>query len=542
MGAKAAPYLGKQVARRSMVDAGTPDFGYYEPLLKAFEILGSNAQPATPYLVKSVGLNFDCSERALLLIGKGAVPPLADKLLATLSDTKSPFYFGGIRTNIRKDSGYFIRGRILSVFDRMETNAEAALPALLFAASTNLPVYRERMYPQNLYATLAIVGRNRPEVVAPVLIRKFKATDSERDYIATAMAIFGTNQADAFMPVLIPALSESTTNVYDRTSIGLALTEISGGNQECLVPVFLAALVDKTSPEPVRCAMAGYLAKVGKDRADIVVPVLKTAYTNASLYGRSSIAGALACFPMQAGSMVPLMLSDCERKAEHPWGNHWRISLTLAIRTIAPDQPGTLKSLLKDLNDSQASIRQQTIYALGGMGTNGMEAVPMLLKCMIHPDGQTRIDTMRALNQIGVSSEEYVSLLGSNLFHTNYYVCDVATQTLRGLATNSPSAMNALFKAAVVGARESVFPALESIASENPSLFVTSLENSDPSVRYQALLVIYRGNRQIPECIPGLVKLLEDSDTNVREFAQRLLWLQDQKKAKELGVKSPFHY
>ena len=122
------------------------DFNYPGHALKGFEFLGPAAKPAIPGLIKIIGLNQDYPERALLCIGKDAVPPLADKLVETLSDTNNPFYQGAIRTEVRKSSGYFVRGRILSVFDRMGTNAEAALSALVITASTNLPPFRDGPY------------------------------------------------------------------------------------------------------------------------------------------------------------------------------------------------------------------------------------------------------------------------------------------------------------------------------------------------------------------------------------------------------------
>lgn len=536
------------MTQRMMIDAGTPNFNYYYPLLKAFEILGPDGKPAVPYLIKSLGLNFDCSERALVSIGSNAVPELADKLLATLSDTKDPFYFGGIKMNVRNESGYFIRGRILSVFDRMGTNAEAALPALIFTASTNLPVFREWLYRQNYYKTLAIVGQNHPDTVIPVLLKKFTSSAPERGEIAEALAIFGTNQAKACLPTLVMALSDKKTDDSGRIQIGQTVSVMAGSSPDDLVPVFLAAMKDQSNPEPVRCYMAGYLAKVGIDKSDIVVPALMAVYTNSSLYGRSSIAGALAQFPKQSRSMVPLMLSDAQRPSEQPWENYWRINLTLAMKTIAPDMPGTLAPLLNDLNNSQAGIRQQTIYALGNLGTNGYEAVPALLKCLSHPDAQTRIDATQALNKIGANSDEYISQLANNLSSANYFLCQASAHTLAELSTNSHLAFIALFKAMTLspsnewentggGYAESE---VRQLADHNTSLFLTSLDDPDPLVRYRALKVMYQVGHEIPNCVPKLVTLLKDSDTNVSSYAAAILWLQDQDTAKAHSVKDPW--
>jgi hypothetical protein len=530
MGAKAAPYLGAKMAKRSMIDAGTPNFNYYEPLLKAFEILGPEAKPAVPYLIKSLGLNFDCSERALVIIGPGAVPTLADKLLNTLSDRKNPFYFGGIRMNVRKDSGFFIRGRILSVLDRLGTNAEAALPALVVTASTNLPVFQEGLYQQNPYKTLALVGKNHPDIVAPVLLKKFAISPIERGNISQAMSVFGTNQADVFLPVLIAAVSDNKTNSMVRVPIGEALTIIGASQPDQIVPVFLAAMTDTTSLEQVRSFMAGCLAKVGGNEPKIAVPALIAAYTNSSLYGRSSIAGALATFGNLARPMVPLMLADCQRPSEHPWDNHWRINLTLAAKAIAPDMPGILNSLLKDLDDSQAGIRQQTIYALGRLGTNGLDAVPALLKCLSHPDTQTRIDATRSLNQIGVTSDEFIDGLGENLSCTNTFMVQEAEETLGRLAARSRLAFVTLVKKGVCSpiGRDYQYDArrlLANVSRTNSQFLVECLSDSDGQLRSAALEIAFELPGSIsPEAVSKLRQIaLSDTDRNIRTRAGEVL-------------------
>jgi len=529
MGPKATPYLVKWTGKPPTYGL---DFNYPEHALAGFKVLGPAAKPAVPGLIKIIGQNQDYPERALELIGRDAVPTLANKLVETLSDTNNPFFFGGIRMNVRKTSGFYIRGCILNVFNQMGTKAEAAIPALITTVSTNLPNYREGLYQQNPYTTLATVGRNHPDVVVPVLVNKFASPGSERGKIAQAMAIFGTNQAHAFVPVLVAALSDTRTDDGSHIQIGKALTVIGASQPGGLVPVFLAALTEKSSPESVRCCIASYLAQVGINQPDIVVPALMTAYTNFSLYGRSSIAGALACFPKQSRPIAPLLLSDCEREAEHHWDNRWRINLTLAVKAIAPDMPGTLNPLLKDLDASQAGMRQQTIYALGRLGTNGLDAVPALLKCLSHPDSQTRIDATRALDEIGVTSDEFIADLGDNLSCTNHFMSQEAEGTLAKLANHSKLAFVMLIKKGVCGqiSRDDRFQAkwsLVNISRDDPKFLLECLDDSEPAVRSGALVVFYDLARGVPQAIPKLRALsTSDPDPEVRSWAADVLKLQ----------------
>jgi HEAT repeat protein len=527
MGPKATPYLVKWIGKPPTYGL---DFNYPGFALKGFEVLGPVAKPAIPGLIKIIGLNQDYPERALLCVGKDAVPALADKLVDMLSDRKNPFYFDGMRMNVRKDSGFFVRGRILSVLDRMGTNAEAALPALVVTASTNLPIFREggfyQHYQQNPYKTLALVGKNHPDIFEPVLLKKFAVSPIERGIIAQAMCVFGTNQADVFLPVLIAAVSDNKTNSMVRIPIGEALTIIGASQPDQLVPVFLAAMTDMTSSEQVRSFMAGCLATVGSNVPKIALPALMTAYTNSSLYGRSSIAGALATFGNLARPMAPLMLADCQRPSEHPWDNHWKINLTMAIKRIAPEMPDTLSPLLNDLDDGQLGIRQQTIFAFGSLGTNGQEAVPALLKCLSHPDCQTRIDATGALNKIGVTSDEFIVDLGNNLSCTNTFMVQEAEETLGRLAFHSRLAFVTLVKKGVCGqiGRDYQHEAgwlLANITRINSQYLLECLDNSDVQLRSGALEVLLelRGSK-LPDAIPKLISLsTNDPEPNIRSRA-----------------------
>lgn len=532
MGLKAAPYLGERMVRREMIDAGTPNFNYYEPLVQAFQILGSNAVPAVPYLIQSLGRNFGASEKALASIGPAAVPTLAAKLVNTLSDTNNPFYFGGIRLNVRKESGYFIRGQILQVFNALGTNAEAALPALSLASATNLPCFTERIYEQNVYATFARVGLNHLGMVIPVLQKKFTNAPSERADVAKALAISGPIVADAVLPTLISGLADQQTDEFGRHCIADTLSVIGVNHQNILVPVLLSALGDASNTEQVRCSIANALAHLGTNQPDLVVPALTTAYTNSSLTGRSSIAGALACFPRQSRFLVPAMLDDCKKPNPKNWGNRWRISLILAIRKIAPDMPGTLEPLLQDLKNNEPGFRQQTIYALGDMGTNALDAVPALLNCLSHSDAQTRIDTIRTLNRIGVQSDEYIQLLGKVLTDSNEFAMGEAYETLGKFAGRSKLAFVTLMKKGIFGDhnrdwRWQAKNALINVSREDATFMLECLNDSDAQVRSGALTVFYDLERGVPQAIPKLRELAsQDSDPDVRSRAADVLKLQ----------------
>lgn len=542
MGIKAVPYL---VAWISKPPVYHPGVNYPERALKGFEVLGPVAKSAVPDLVRMIGQNQGYPERALLYIGKDAVPPLADRLVTTLSDTNNPFFFGVMRSEIRKSSGFYIRGCILDVLNKMGTNAEAALPALIRTARTSFPTNNWALHQQNPCAVLANVGRNQPDRVIAVLLERFTNSPwsaGERGRIASAMSAFGTNRADVFLPVLVASLPNKETDDASRAQIGGALILIGHNQPEVLLPVFLAAVADKNTGEGIRCHMSGYLAEVGHNHPEIVIPALLTEYTNCSLYGRSSIAGALASFGGQARSVVPLLVADSQRQADQNYDTRWRIDLATAAKRIAPETRDALVPLLRDLESREPGIRQQTIYALGGLGTNAIEAIPALMKSLFHRDPQTRIDATQCLGSMEVNSEEFITLLGENLSHTNSFVSHGALSTLVSLSARSKVAFVRILKDAFSGLvdrdiREQAKYGLIDVARADPTFLVECLEDSDSRVRAGALKVFYDLPRRVPEAIPQLQRLTtSDPDDRVRSLAADVLQMEQRWRSIASGV------
>lgn len=503
--------------------------------VEGFEMLGSVAKPAVPDLIKLIGQNQDYPERALVFIGKDAVPSLADKLLETLSETNDPFFWDSHGMAVRKTSKYFIRTRILDVLDKMGTNAEPAIPALIKTVSTNLPSFYGRIFSRNPYAVLANVGQNHPEFVIPVLLERFTNSASlgmERGLIAEAMSAFGTNQAKVFMPVLIAALSENQTNDSSRVQIGAALAVMGINQPDVLVPVYLTALTDKNNNEGIRCSIAGDLDSVAHNQPDIVVPALMAAYTNCTVEGRSSIAGLLASFGDRSRSMVPLLMAD-SRSHEIPINRlDWKIGLASAAKRIAPDITNTLAPLIEDLGSIEPGIQQRMARAFDDLGTNGIDAVPALLSYLTNNTTQVRCDAIGALNSIGVKSDEYIAILSKTVSDTNTFVAHAAQSTLCTLATNSQLAFNTVLKD-VIGAhvdedvQEQAKWRLLGISRKDPKFLVSSLDSPDSAVRSGALVVFYPLNQCVRESFRKLEQMShEEPDSATRALADMVFHLQ----------------
>lgn len=493
MGPNATPYLVKWIGKPPTYGL---NFNYPEHALEGFKVLGPAAKPAIPALVKLIGQNQGYPERALQAIGRGAVPPLADKLLETLADRHEAVM--NWRDPRYKSNFFHIQESIIHCLSEMGTNAEPAIPALLKAFNAK----HGWMWEATPYTALVNVGKNHPEIVIPVLIDALTnsaSPASNRGAVADAMALFGTNEADAFLPVLTKTLSNKNTDDFNRRR------------------------------------MAEALATVGHNRADTVVPVLITAFTNTAADCQDGIAVALATFGNEARPALPVLLPAA--KSPKQW---LRMNVIVAIKQIAPELPGTLTPLIRDLGCTETFVRQETIYALGRLGTNSLDAAPALLKCLSHPDTQTRIDATRSLNQMGVTSDEFIADLGENLSCTNEFMVQEAEETLSALAGHSESAFVTLVKKGICGQIRKSYQDqakfLLGIATRtNSQVLLEGLDNPDAQVRYGTLEVFnefrFPALRPyfVPEAIPKLTQLsTNDPDPRVRSRAADALRWQSQ--------------
>jgi len=551
IGTNALPLLLRGIAK--------PESGWSSPeqdrAVEGFEMLGSVAKPAVPDLIKLIGKNRGYPERALVFIGKDAVPALADKLVETLSDTNDPYYFTGMRMAVRTSSGYYIRDRILGVLNQFGTNAEAALPALIQTVATN----RQQIYYlregnwmgggfyQNPYNVLARVGQNHPEVVVPILLKEYSnssvplaetqwaqvVAQQKRNQIIGAMTAFGTNQAKVFMPVLIAALSDDTTNDDSRIQMGETLTEICSNQPNVLIPVFLAALTNNANDERIRCGLVGSLFKIARNQPDIVVPALIKVYTNSGIEVRSSIAGMLVDFGDRSRSMVPLLIQDSHSKDLPINRPGWKIALAVAAKRIAPENTNALSALIDDLEKSDGGTQQQRFRAFGELGTNGMDAVPVMLKFLTNDITQVRCDDIEALNAIGAKSDEYIHDLSQTVGDTNVFVSQSSQSALCSLASNSQLAFEATLKYAVSAhvdrdeAQTQAIYRLAEISSKDPKFLVNCLDSPDPAIRSGDLVVFFNVHQCVRESFNKLFLMsAKEPDAAIRTLADVVFHIQ----------------
>lgn len=374
-------------------------------------------------------------------------------------------------------------------------------------------------------------------VVLIVLILFFLGKPINRDRIPIpTFDNLGTNA----VPVLVEFLTTNQSHAQQNTTHNVhfsfrtfvaqrnAMRALGymGTNAEVAVPILMEYLKDGDSRNQGPAAEA--LAIVGRNQKDIVIPALMQTLTklpNSTDYARVSVANALASFGKDARSALPFLLWASQNQDAR---------LATAVKVIAPETPNALAPLIECLKSIEPGVRQQTIYALGGLGTNGAEATPALLKCLSHPDFTTRCDATRALNQIGLDSNEFVVGLSNNLFDANYFVSHESLETLGGLAVRSKSAFVVLVKEVVNFSvnrdyRDGAKYRLLDAARKDPKYLLECLADSDAGTRRGALIVFSELGRSVPASVPKLKKLAtNDPDPDIRSRAADVLRFQQQ--------------
>lgn len=77
-----------------------------------------------------------------------------------------------------------------------------------------------------------------------------------------------------------------------------------------------------------------------------------------------------------------------------------RINATSAIRLIKDPSTRKISSLMQLLNDQHPLVREEAILALGDMGAEAKEALPVLSKSLKDPNNDIRASASKALQKI----------------------------------------------------------------------------------------------------------------------------------------------
>jgi HEAT repeat protein len=375
-------------------------------------------------------------------------------------------------------------------------------------------------------------------VASPAIPDLVKAIGRNGNFPACALGYIGTNAIPALTNRLIEIISISNQpakhqslflssghpreNFYVPMNIFCALS-FYGTNARPAVPALIAYIQNPNARESWEAV--GVLAMAGHNQPEIVFPVLFQAFSNSTGNVKASVADALSTFGTNAVPAIPILLSG----QQDPDANA-RAHIAVAIKQIAPQTPNALEPVIQNLEHREAC--QQTLFILGTLGTNGVEALPALLKCLRDPDAQVRTDTARCLQKIDSFPDEIIVALGENISHANEFAAQEAEFALAQCVSHSKLAFVTLIKKGIYGGiggqilRDAEYP-LVNVSRDNPKFLLECLDDPDAKVRAGTLFVFHDLNRSVPESIPKLQQMAtNDPDTDVRTRAADVLQLQ----------------
>jgi HEAT repeat protein len=216
----AMPFLIKWIGTMNHSSQGTD----YESLaLHAFELLGTNASPAIPGLIKVIGRNNNWPSSALGHIGPAAVPALIE----LLTTNQAPDSFGDWRRGIPDNT---VREHAIEALGYLGTNAEAALPLLMACYKDE-----DKRSFADMSSALASVGHNRPDIVVPAIVYLLTNSSGMSKYDAPeALASFGSAAKPAIPELLIVS---QTADDHFKATIGMAIKRIEPGRTDALLPL-----------------------------------------------------------------------------------------------------------------------------------------------------------------------------------------------------------------------------------------------------------------------------------------------------------------
>jgi HEAT repeat protein len=216
----AIPFLVKWIGTMNHSSQGTD----YESLaLHGFELLGTNASPAIPGLIKAIGRNNNWPSSALGHIGPAAVPALIE----LLTTNQSPDTYGNWRRGIPENA---IREHAIETLKFLGTNAQAALPLLMACYKDE-----DKRSFADMSSALASVGHNRPDIVVPATVYLFTNSSRMSKFEAPeALATFGSAAKPA-----ISVLLEASQTADDKTKarIAVAIKRIEPERPDVLLPL-----------------------------------------------------------------------------------------------------------------------------------------------------------------------------------------------------------------------------------------------------------------------------------------------------------------
>jgi prepilin-type N-terminal cleavage/methylation domain-containing protein len=291
-------------------------------------------------------------------------------------------------------------------------------------------------------------------VLAAILLPALSGRSRQPTLILPKTENLGTNA----IPVLIEFLT--TNKFYPQQNatnqirisyrnvralqFAMQTLESMGTNAEKATPILTEYL--RNGEIGSQGAAAEALANVGRNKLEIIIPILINALTNSSpIHNRGGIAGAMALLGTNYADVFLPVLADVINDKITDDANRRAIAGALAV--VGKSQPEAIVPILMNtFTNTATECRDGIADALASFGNDARPAIPILLVASRSQYFPLRMHAAVAVKIIAPETPNALAPLIQDLQSPEIYVRQQSIDTLGGLGTNSYEAVPALLK------------------------------------------------------------------------------------------------
>lgn len=346
--------------------------------------------------------------------------------------------------------------------------------------------------------------------IAEAMIKAFEQpigfhNEGLQHWIQDALARVGK----AGVPTLIRALREKDEHI--RANVIIALGSIGPDAGEA-VPDLIKVYRDMNADRPgffMRQYAIEALGKIGPATQE-VIPVLLGALEDGTGDISDSAGYALVFRSPMVEAAVPVLIRKLKSKDS-----------TSALNTavfFGPTSKKALPQLTAALKDKNSRVRTWASRALGNMGTEAIDAVPILAQRVITEDvEEVRRSALNSLARLKVNAVAAVPELSHALKSNDPNTRHMAAYALGEIGSSAKPAFTALREALSDSNKEvrwKAAVALEKVGADPDDvlpILIESLKSDDRSSYFSVLLCLGKIGPRAGPAVPHLIRILEDN-------------------------------
>lgn len=202
---------------------------------------------------------------------------------------------------------------------------------------------------------------------------------------------------------------------------------------------------------------------------------------------KDAIADALEAASLVGEGAVPYCIKCLERPALIR-------AAAVVLGKIGPEAADAVPALLKQVNNEEAVIRREVLFALGKIGPTAKDAIPAALARVDDPDATVRYSAVYALGRIGPNAAPATERLLKELESEDYYYATCCAMSLVRIAPDN-----------------------DKISPRVLPLLIGALKHDEPSVRAEAANTLGMLGPKAQQGLNALKNATYDQNSVVRQ-------------------------